>query len=104
MDCVHVGDRDGTKGLYLVNLADEITHYEFVGAVAGISERFLVPLLEGLLLSFPLRILGFTPTTPANASTTGSPHCSLAGYGYPARSQLPNERWHDTVVYMAEMH
>ena len=38
---------------------DEVTQYEFVGAVAGISERFLLPLLEGLLLSFPFRILGF---------------------------------------------
>ena len=59
VDTVHQGDRDGVKGLYLINLVDEITQYEFVGAVAGISERFLIPLLEGLLLSFPFRILGF---------------------------------------------
>ena len=56
---MHQGDRDGVKGLFLINLVDEITQYEFVGAVAGISERFLLPLLEGLLLSFPFRILGF---------------------------------------------
>jgi len=30
-----------------------------VGAAVGISERFLLPLLEGLLLSFPFRVLGF---------------------------------------------
>ncbi len=59
VDTVHQGDRDGVKGLYLINLVDEVTQYEFVGAVAGISERFLLPLLEGLLLSFPFRILGF---------------------------------------------
>ena len=59
MDFVHVGDRDGVKGLYLINLVDEITQYEFVGATTGISERFLLPLLEGLLRSFPFRILGF---------------------------------------------
>ena len=59
VDTVHQGDRDGAKGLYLINLVDEVTQYEFVGAVVGISERFLVPLLEGLLLSFPFRILGF---------------------------------------------
>ena len=47
------------KGLYLINLVDEVTQYEFVGAAVGISERFLVPLLEGLLLSFPFPILGF---------------------------------------------
>ena len=59
VDTAHQGDRDGVKGLYLFNLVDEITRYEFVGAVVGISERFLVPRLEGLLLSFPFRILGF---------------------------------------------
>ena len=59
MDTVHQGDRDGVKGLYLINLVDEVTRYEFVGAVVGISERLLVPLLEGLLLSFPFPILGF---------------------------------------------
>ena len=59
VDTVHQGDRDGHKGLFLINLVDEVTQYEFVGAVHGISERFLLPLLEGLLLSFPFRILGF---------------------------------------------
>ena len=59
MDSVHVGDRDGAKGIYLINLVDEVTQFEFVGAVVGISERFLLPLLEGLLLSFPFPILGF---------------------------------------------
>ena len=59
VDTVHQGDRDGVKGLYLINLVDEVTQYEFIGAVVGISERFLVPLLEGLLLSFPFAILGF---------------------------------------------
>ncbi len=37
VDTVHQGDRDGVKGLYLINLVDEVTQYEFVGAVAGIS-------------------------------------------------------------------
>ena len=59
VDTVHQGDRDGAKGLYLINLVDETTQYEFVGAAVGISERFLLPLLEGLLLSFPFRVLGF---------------------------------------------
>ena len=59
VDTVHQGDRDGVKGIYLINLVDEVTQFEFVGAVAGISERFLVPLLEGLLRSFPFPIFGF---------------------------------------------
>ena len=59
VDTVHQGDRDGVKGLYLINLVDEVTQHEFGGAAIGISERFLLPLLEGLLLSFPFAILGF---------------------------------------------
>ena len=59
VDTVHQGDRDGVKGLYLINLVDEVTQHEFVGAAVGISERFLLPLLEGLLRSFPFAILGF---------------------------------------------
>ena len=59
VDTVHQGDRDGVKGIYLINLVDEVTQFEFIGAAVGISERFLVPLLEGLLLSFPFPILGF---------------------------------------------
>ena len=59
VDTVHQGDRDGVKGIYLINLVDEVTQFEFIGAVVGISERFLLPLLEGLLLSFPFPILGF---------------------------------------------
>ena len=59
VDTVHQGDRDGAKGVYLVNLVDEVTQYEFVGAVAAISERFLAPLLEALLGLFPFVVAGF---------------------------------------------
>ncbi len=45
VDSVHQGDLDGEKGLYEINLVDEVTQYEFVAAVEGISERFLVPAL-----------------------------------------------------------
>ena len=59
VDTIHQGGRHGEKGLYLINLVDQITQFEFIGAVAGISERFLVPLFKGLLLSFPFPIRGF---------------------------------------------
>ena len=49
----------GVKGLYLVNLVDEVTQYEYVGAVRGISERFLVPLLEAVLSLFPFTVAAF---------------------------------------------
>ena len=59
VDSVHQGDRDGEKGVYHVNLVDEVTQWEVVGAVEGISERFLAPLLEELLRSFPFAVVEF---------------------------------------------
>ena len=59
VDAVHQGDRDGAKGVYIVNLVAEATQHEYVGVVRGISERFLIPALEALLLMFPFPVLGF---------------------------------------------
>ena len=59
IDTVHQGDRDGVKGLYLVNAVDEVTQFQFVAAVERISEHFLLPILEQLILAFPFAIRGF---------------------------------------------
>lgn len=59
VDSVHQGDLGGEKGLYEVNLVDEVTQYEFVAAVEGISERFLLPALEGSIEAFPFIVKGF---------------------------------------------
>lgn len=59
VDSVHQGDRDKEKGVYHINLVDEVTQWEVVGCVEGISEYFLIPLLEELLTQFPFRILNF---------------------------------------------
>ena len=59
VDTVHLGDKDGRKGVYVVNAVDEVTQYEHVGALPGISERFMAPLLEALLAMFPFDVLGF---------------------------------------------
>ena len=82
VDSVHQGDLDGRKGVYEINLVDEVTQYEFVGAVGAISERFLIPVLEGLLGLFPFAIKGFHADNasrrdaPARStSTTRSPAC-----------------------------
>ena len=59
VDSVHQGDRDKEKGVYHINLVDEVTQWEIIGCVSGISEEFLAPLLEELLRRFPFVILGF---------------------------------------------
>ena len=59
VDTVHQGDHDGKKGVYHVNLVDEVTQWQHVGTVEAISERFLVPVLKGLLESYPFVVQGF---------------------------------------------
>lgn len=59
VDSVHQGDLDNEKGVYHINLVCEVTQWEIIGCVEGISERYLLPLLITLLDAFPFRILGF---------------------------------------------
>ena len=59
VDSVHQGDLDKEKGVYHINLVDEVTQWEIVGCVEGISEEFLKPLLEELLKLFPFVIINF---------------------------------------------
>jgi len=59
VDSVHQGDKDLEKGVYYINLVDEVTQWEIIGCSEGISEQFLIPLLEELLARFPFVILGF---------------------------------------------
>lgn len=59
VDSVHQGDFDGIKGLYHINLVDEVTQLQFVGSVERISERFLLPVLEALITAFPVTVVAF---------------------------------------------
>jgi transposase InsO family protein len=59
IDSVHQGDLEGVKGVYHVNVVDEVTQWEVVGCVKVISERYLIPLLEDLINQFPFTILNF---------------------------------------------
>lgn len=59
VDSVHQGDLGEEKGVYYVNMVDEVTQWEIIGCVQGISEEFLMPLLIELLDRFPFVILNF---------------------------------------------
>lgn len=58
VDTVHQGDRDGEKGVYHINLIDEVTQWEIVICVEKISEAYLLPVLKEALKMFPFRIFG----------------------------------------------
>jgi len=59
IDTVHQGDMDKEKGVYHINVTDEVTQWEIVGCVERISEYHLEPLLLDLLEQFPFKILNF---------------------------------------------
>lgn len=59
VDSVHGGDKDNEKGVYYINLVDEITQSEIVICVKGISERFLSEVWDEILVSFPFVVINF---------------------------------------------
>ena len=59
VDSVHQGDCDGLKGLYYLNLVDEVTQFQFVGSVEHLHAACLVPVLQALLRAFPFLLRGF---------------------------------------------
>jgi hypothetical protein len=59
VDSVHQGDLDKEKGVYHIHLIDEVTQWDIQLACAGISEQFLVPVLEEALALFPFKIINF---------------------------------------------
>ena len=59
VDTVHQGDLDKEKGVYHINIVDEVTQWEIIGCVEKISELYLLPLLVDLLEQFPFVIINF---------------------------------------------
>lgn len=59
VDTVHQGDQERKKGVYHVNLVDEVTQWEVVLCVEAIADNFLLPLLEAAIEQFPFVIYGF---------------------------------------------
>ncbi|GAG24537.1 unnamed protein product, partial [marine sediment metagenome] len=59
IDTMHQGDFNDQKGVYHINAVDEVTQWEIVASVQRISEAYLVPVLENMLVQFPFIIRGF---------------------------------------------
>jgi hypothetical protein len=58
-DTVHQGDLDGVKGVYHINLVDEVTQWEIVICVDSITEQSMAYVLRQALDFFPFLIIGF---------------------------------------------
>lgn len=59
VDSVHQGDLDKQKGVYHINLVDEVTQGEVLVCVEKISEYFLIPALLSAFEQFPFKIINF---------------------------------------------
>lgn len=59
VDTVHQGDYLGKKGVYHINIVDEVTQYEMIGTVPRITEKYLKPVVKILLGLFPFVIFEF---------------------------------------------
>ncbi len=59
VDSVHQGDLEKKKGVYHINIVDEVTQWEIVGCVERISEKFLKPMLIDMLEQIPFRVINF---------------------------------------------
>ena len=59
IDTVHQGDKDNKKGIYHINIVDEITQSEFIFSVPAISELYLKDVLWDLNTICPFVIKNF---------------------------------------------
>lgn len=59
VDTVHQGDLNGVKGVYHINMVDEVVQWEIVVCVEAISDAHLEPALDAALARFPFEILNF---------------------------------------------
>ena len=59
VDTVHLGDLGGKKGAYVINVVDEVTQFQHLGAVRRITQQFMVPILEALISAFPFTVHAF---------------------------------------------
>lgn len=59
VDSVHQGDLEGSKGVYHINIVDEVLQWELIGCVPQITDEYMEPLLIMLLEMFPFVVINF---------------------------------------------
>ena len=79
IDSVHQGDQDGIKGVYHITCVDSISQWQVEACVQGISEAFLLPVLELVMEQFPFVIEGFGKT-PSQHCDNGSVDLGFCQY------------------------
>ena len=59
IDSVHQGDLDGIKGVYHITCVDAVSQWQAQACVQGLSEAFLLLVLEMVIAQFPFQVDGF---------------------------------------------
>ena len=59
IDSVHQGDLEGIKGVYHITCVDAVSQWQVQACVQGISEAYLLPVLEMVITQFPFQVEGF---------------------------------------------
>lgn len=59
IDSVHQGDLDGIKGVYHITCVDAVSQWQVQACVQGLSEAYLLPVLEMVIDQFPFQVDGF---------------------------------------------
>ncbi len=59
VDSVHLGDLEGKKGSYIIDVVDEVTQHEYLVCVERLTHEFLGPALEQLIDAFPFVVHAF---------------------------------------------
>ena len=59
VDTVHQGDFEGVKGVYHINIVDEVTHFEILWCVEDITEATMARVFEETMRMFPFTIINF---------------------------------------------
>ena len=59
VDSVHQGDFEGRKGVYHINIVDEVTQWEIIATVERITEECLELVLQAMLELFPFVLIEF---------------------------------------------
>ena len=60
VDAVHQGDREKQKGMYHINIVDEVTQWEYIGAVENQRGSFSSLTGKGSSINTHLQFLNFT--------------------------------------------
>ncbi len=56
---VHLGDPEDNMGICVINVVDNVTQFQHLGAVPNVTEHFLTSLLEALITAFPFTVEAF---------------------------------------------